>query len=114
MRFVPQIAAQRPAGACLDRFEAGAQAERLRFVHDAERREITRLAVLRDLRLGQQFRHGFAPAGDQGVIARCRTRLRCRRFLLSCAALSCNLAASPWGKAEFREGAWGCFWSLST
>jgi hypothetical protein len=64
MRFVAQIAAQWAAGTRLDRFQGGAQGERFVFGHAADRREIAVLAILRDLGLGQSFRHGSAPAAS--------------------------------------------------
>ncbi len=74
VRFVAQIAAQRPAHARFDRLEFGTQRQRRFLVHDADRREVALLAVARDLRLAQQSRHGVYSGGRRPLIARQRTR----------------------------------------
>src|SRR5579864_5785908 len=67
MRFVAQIAAQRPAEACLGRFKLMVQPGRLGLAHAADRGEVALLAVLLDLRRAQNFRHRITP--EQHFIA---------------------------------------------
>jgi hypothetical protein len=58
VRFVAQIAGQRPAGRGLEALQPTAIAERLRRRHDPDRSEEALLVKPVDLGLAQQFRHG--------------------------------------------------------
>jgi hypothetical protein len=57
MRFVPEIAAQRSAGARLKRFESAPIFRRGVARHHPDRRNEALLVVLRDLVRGQHLRH---------------------------------------------------------